>query len=209
MAVGSHPLEPVYVFRSVGQAVAVGLAQQVESLVVARADKLPLPLLGHVYIYNKVCHHSLKQLLAVCFVPENLPQRHRIGRIAREEPLVYVYARAHDAAVNQSVAQCGLDKSAAELAVAPVDVVRPLYADVVGELVERRLNSQSVGHREDELLACGQLLRMEKHREKEVAACFALPAVGALAASGSLIVSAYDGKLAIIRRLVASQPRVG
>ena len=117
----------------------------------------------------------------------NLAERHGVGRVAGEAPLVYVDARAQYHALQSATAYRRLDERSAELAVAVVDVVGPLQLHAVGIGIERPLQGQRFGHSQHKLVAYRHLHGAYLYREEQVLSLSVLPSVASLSASGGLV----------------------
>ena len=92
-----------------------------------------------------------------------------------------------------------LDKHAHDLAVADIDVVRPLDAGVDAVSGKHLDKGQGYDLRDGELLARGKKRRLQNEREGHVAAGGTLPDMAPLTAAGGLEFGPHDIALAVTR----------
>ena len=80
----------------------------------------------HLAIPLKGLHHLLGQLLPVYFPAQELEEGNRIGRVTAENGLVDIDTHTKDTILELSLPHGSLYQRAAQLAVAYVDIIRPL-----------------------------------------------------------------------------------
>ena len=115
--------------------------------------------------------------------------------------LVDVNADAEDARFQHVVGNRCLNERPADFAVIPINVVGPFECDAVSVAVERTFQGKRASHRQDELLGGRNHRWSYPQGEEQVLPSFALPRVGALSPSGSLIVSRDSYKIIVSRQL--------
>ena len=163
----------------------------------------------HGIIFLKRLQHTVEHNVHVGVAPRYLAQRHRIGRIAAEHPLVDIDARTEYAVLHEPAAYRCLYESAAYLAVVPIHIVGPFQRHSSGNRVESILHGKRLSHGQRELTRRRNTLRSHQHGEQQIASVLALPPVGAHAASGGLMSSRHDHNVRVRQILHPAQISVG
>lgn len=135
-----------------------------------------------------------------------------VGGVGEEFALIDVEADADDGFVDVCAGDCVLDKDAADLAVADVDVVGPLDVDGIVDTVTAQFFLDGLGDGEGDGLGDAELSRgvdacgAQDDAEGQVESGPGLPGVAALSASGGLLACGHDET---VRRLGIEYRRVG
>ena len=131
MPVVADIIEAEHASLAVGQPVGMNLTATIESATIFVANDL-CPSVG--CLADQLVGqfgYPIKDGLAVYLMSQYPTKRHGVWGIAAEHLLVDVDAGADDAGLDVLCFERCLNECAAELAVAPIDVVGPLHANVI------------------------------------------------------------------------------
>ena len=100
--------------------------------------------------------------------------------------LIDIDSDAGDAASDEVSGEVILYQYTAYFLISPVNIIRPLYRNLVRPSVQLFLNGEGNDLRQDKLAACFQKSRIEDKTEKQILSFVRFPGVATLAFAGCL-----------------------
>ncbi len=208
MAVVLHVVQPCAEL-SLLVAVSVEAVFPEKGLAVVFAHDAHLPLLEQAVVGFEMLQDVFQHMATLAVHAAHLQDGGRIGRIAAKLRLVDVQPDADDALRDVFARQVIFYQDAPHLAVAPVDVVRPLDAEAAHEAAERVEHAERDGLRQQELLAGREERRPARDGEQQVLSPLRLPRVAPLALASGLVFGREHQKLFVGRMFTATDGRIG
>ena len=157
-------------------------AAAIESGRIKRRHLVITALIDHAEINLETAEKHTEHLIGVNVAAQYLRQRYRIWRIAHKLTLIEIDACAENTAAYVASADSTFRERSADFLVAPVNVVRPFYRDVVDISGKSVTYGQRLGLEHDILAHNRQRHGINLYAERKVLAALTLPLVFALTA---------------------------
>ena len=128
-------------------------------------------------------------------MPEELPQRNGIGRIAHEAWLIDIDADAHHGTLHHRSSELVIEKHSTDFLLTHIHIVRPFHTDSFDIRIKRLSDCQTSDFRKIELLGSAHPLWTKDEGEHEIFSAIALPFRSALSVTTSLKIGTHHPHL--------------